>query len=201
LLVMRWTAEEPLQQVPLQFKTGERSLRAAQAQPEDDLLVKPLKLQGHGVPATPQKNIFAMAHASRETVKKSPVRKRSPTPTETGAAPVAPPVVTPPPPPVPPGPTPEELAAMAAQQQREVVLRLAREHMAQYRYLGYARRDGHHQAFVGKGSDIYILQQGDRLEDRVFVVAIDQNAVTLRHGDTDLEQRIELKKDNANGHS
>ena len=93
------------------------------------------------------------------------------------------------------GPTGEELAAIAAKQQREFLLQQVREQLAQFRYVGYAERNGRQQAFVGKENQIFILQQGDKLEDRFVVATIDRTAVTLREGQTKLEGRIELTKD------
>jgi hypothetical protein len=199
LLVLRWMGEEPPQEVPLRFQTGQKPAALVMGgQDADGLAVKPFKAQGLGTSAAPRKNIFAM----RQTVapddeRHAQIAKRQLPPPVPASPPVEvppPPVAPPPPPPIPAGPTPEELAAMAERQQRELLARQAREQMAQYRYLGYADRDGHQQAFLGKGTEIYILQRGDRLDGKFLVAVIDPTVVVLRESVTNLEARIEMKK-------
>ncbi len=194
LLAMRWVTGESPQEVPLRFQSGQKPVAVAVGgQDADGLGVKPVKAQGQQVPAGPKKNIFAMGRAvAPESAKKISVVKRSAPP-----VPAPPPFVVPPPPSVPAGPTPEELAAIAARQQHELRSRQVREQMAQYRYLGYADRDGRQQAFLGKGTEIYILQRGDQLDGRFLVASINPTVVVLREGVTNLEARIELKKDSS----
>ncbi|OQW62893.1 MAG: hypothetical protein BVN28_04880 [Nitrospira sp. ST-bin4] len=200
LLVLRWIGEEPPQEVPLRFQTGQNPVAlAVGGQSADGLMIKPFKVQGQATTPGPQKNIFSMGRAVvPENAKQLQVVKRSAPP-----VPAPPPVVVPPPPPVPPsppiptGPTPEELAAIAARQQHELLSRQAREQMVQYRYLGYADRDGRQQAFIGKGTEIYILQQGDQLDGKFLVAVIDPTVVVLRESVTNLEARIELKKNSS----
>lgn len=197
LLVMRWMTGEPPQEVPLRFQSGQSPAEvSAVGKSEDGLMLKPFKAQGQATPAGPQKNIFTMGRAvapeSAKTI--SEVKRSAP------RVPAPLPVVAPPPPPVPDpppilaGPTPEELAAIAARQQHELLSRQAREQMAQYRYLGYADRDGRQQAFLGKGTEVYILQEGDQIDGKFLVAAIDPTVVVLRESVTNLEARIELKK-------
>ncbi len=204
LLVMRWMNGEPPQEVPLRFQSGQKpAALLAGEQGVDGLMLKPFKIQGQATSAGPQKNIFAMGRAvAPESAKKISVVKRSAPPVPAPPPVVAPaPPLVPVPPPIPAGPTPEELAAIAARQQHEMLSRQAREQMAQYRYLGYADRDGRQQAFVGKGTEIYILQRGDRLDGKFLVAAIDPTVVVLREGITNLEARIELKKNTSLGPS
>lgn len=197
VVVMQRMFEEPPQQVPLQFKTGQRPVQqAALASPGDDLTVKPFTVKGEEEPNRPHKNIFVMVPtSSHEAVNGGSIRARV----------VARQMNPDPPPPVvaalPTGPTDEELAAIAARQQREQLLQQVREQLAQFRYVGYVERDGHQQAFLGKDNQIFILQQGDKLENRFIVAAVDRIAVTLREGETKLEGRIELTKDPQTGPS
>lgn len=202
LLVLRWMGEEPPQEVPLRFQTGQKPVAlAVGGQDADGFGVKPVKAQGQGTSAAPRKNIFAMGQAVvpvGERPATAQIAKRPPPPPVPAPPPVEvppPPPVTPPPPPlIPAGPTPEELAAIAARQQHELLSRQAREQMAQYRYLGYVDRDGHQQAFLGKGTEIYILQRGDRIDGQFLVAVIDPTVVVLRESVTNLEARIEMKK-------
>lgn len=196
VLVMQWMLEEPPQQVPLQFRTGHQPFqRAALASQEDDLAVKPFTVKREEEPNRPHKNIFVM---SQDRIDGTPITQRrasvksakNPLLLELSSAPPSPPM-----------PTPAELAAMAAQQQRERVLQQVREQMAQFRYVGYTERGGRQQAFVGRDNQIFILQQGDTLEEKFVVATIDQTAVTLREVLTKLEGRIELKKESSAGPS
>jgi hypothetical protein len=197
LLVMRWMTGEPPQEVPLRFQSGQSSAEvSAVGKSGDGLMLKPFKAQGQATPAGPQKNIFSMGRAfAPESAKKIQVVKpsASPMPAPLPVVVLPPPTISPPPP-VPAGPTPEELAAIAARQQHELLSRQAREQMAQYRYLGYADRDGRQQAFLGKGTEVYILQEGDQIDGKFLVAAIDPTVVVLRESVTNLEARIELKK-------
>ncbi len=199
-LVMRWLGEAEPQQAPLRFKIGQRPSQTATAKKSfDDFDVKLVNISNRESSLAPRKNIFAMmerqknAALIKKTVPQVPAAAMPPPP--------SPPVVTAPPPPTPPQPTPEELAALAARQQREFLIRQTREQIAQYRYLGYVNREGHHQAFIGKGSEIHIVDEGDKLEGKFLVTAIDANSVILREGQTNLEGRIELKKNQAVGPS
>ena len=192
VVVMRWAFQEPPQEVPLQFKTGQRpSQQARLAAQEDDLAVKPFTGRGQEVPDRPHKNIFVMGPTASQEASDGvakPVQKKLVTMQKTPVPP--PPVVSPP-----AGPTDEELAAIAARQQRELLMQQVREQLAQFRYVGYVERDGRQQAFLGKDNQIFILQQGDKVENRFVVATIDRTAVTLREGQTKIEGRIELTKD------
>ena len=200
LLVLRWMGEEPVQEVPLRFQTGQKpAVMTVGGQDADKLGVKPFKSKVQETSAAPRKNIFSMSQTvvpAGERSATAQIAKRQPSPPVPAPLPVEilplPPPV-PVPPPIPAGPTPEELAAIAERQQRELLARQAREQMAQYRYLGYADRDGRQQAFLGKGTEIYILQQGDRLDGKFLVAVIDPTVVVLRESITNLEARIEMK--------
>ena len=194
VLVMQWMLEEPPQQVPLQFRTGHQPFqRAALASQEDDLAVKLFTVKREEEPNRPHKNIFVL---SQDRIDGPPITQRR---SSANLAKNSLPLELPAAPPAPPMPPPEELAAIAAQQQRERMLQQVRDQMAQFRYVGYTERGGRQQAFVGKENQIFILQQGDKLEDKFVVATIDPTAVTLRDGQTKFQGRIELKKESPTG--
>jgi hypothetical protein len=198
LLVRAMTETEPAQ-APLRFTSGQRpGTNIVSSKAVDDLHVKPRHPQGRDLPATPKRNIFVSVEKPQIA---AVVKPKAVAPAV--AIPVAPPVapVVAAPPPAPPQPSPEELAALAARQRQEQLVRQLREQMAQYRYLGYLRQDGQQRAFLGKGPEIYIIRQGDMLEDKFLVAGIEAHAVTLKEGEYSLEATLELKKDKTGGPS
>jgi hypothetical protein len=136
---------------------------------------------------TPTRNIFAVgaspttSEMSRSTVR----RKKESQPIEAAMVP----------PPPPPGPSPEEVAEEQARQQRELKLKQLKEQMGQYRYLGYLAQDGDRKAFLGKGHEIYIIRQGDKLDGKFQVAVVEPSIVKIRDTDSSLETTIQLKKE------
>lgn len=199
LVGVRWMTETDPQQVPLRYKTGPRPDAIPNQQRQgDEYAVKSMKILDDSLPMTPKRNLFVPMERVQQTaaVHRLVVRQK----------PVAP-VVQPPPqvqvpvPPPPQQPSPEEVAAVAARQQKDALVRQLREQMGQYRYLGYLQQDGRHRAFLGKGTEIYIIHQGDILEGKFLVAGIEATAVILKERQNELEARLELKKDLALGPS
>jgi hypothetical protein len=194
IILMRiFTAQAP-QEVPLTFVSGKpaATTRAAVGAP-DPWQVTRVSLQAQEIPDAPKKNIFAPLGESTAVGAATVVIKRvkrTPTPVVAVVAPVAP-----------AGPTPEELAEQAARQQEELKLKQVREQMSQYRYLGYLNQQGVHKAFVGKGTDIYIIRKGDTLDGKFLVASIDPTSVTLKEPITNLESSLDLTKEGAPGAS
>lgn len=196
LLAIRLLTAEPPQEVPLMFvsgKTAKKSRVAAGVQ--DPWQVRRGTMQARAMPEAPKKNIFASLGESTAvgatTAVAKQIKRVKPSPS---------PVVTVAPAP-PSGPTPEELAEQAARQQEELRLKQVREQMGQYRYLGYLSQQGVQKAFVGKGTDIYIIRKGDRLDGKFLVASIDAAMVKLKEPTTNLETSLDLKKDGAQGPS
>ncbi len=105
-------------------------------------------------------------------------------------------------PPAPSPPTQEELAAQETlrqaelvRQQKEQAIQRARQAMGQYRFLGYLTRNGAPQAFLGKGTDIYIVKVGETVENRIQVTTIDATAVKLVEQSTSTETSLPLVKE------
>ncbi|HEX7767676.1 MAG TPA: hypothetical protein VF443_13250, partial [Nitrospira sp.] len=75
------------------------------------------------------------------------------------------------------------------------------EQMGQYRYWGYLTQQGVLKAFVGKGKDLYIIRQGDKLDGKFLVASINATTVKLKEPATNLEASLDLKKETEHGPS
>ena len=194
LILMRLFTADAQQEVPLTFVSGKPAIATrAAVGVSDPWQVTRVSLQTQEVSDQPKKNIFAPLGESTAVGAATVVAKRvkrTPPPVVAVVAPV-----------VPPGPTPEELAEQAAREQEELKLKQVREQMGQYRYLGYLNQQGVHKAFVGKGTDIYIIRKGDKLDGKFLVSAIDPTSVTLKEPITSLETSLDLTKEGAPGAS
>jgi hypothetical protein len=194
ILMRLFTAEAP-QEVPLTFVSGKpaTSNQVGIGAP-DPWQVKRVSLHAHDIPDGPKKNIFAPLGGSTEvgstTVSAKRVKQKPPASVVAAIVPV-----------IPPGPTPEELAEQAARQQEELTHKQVREQMGQYRYLGYLNQHGVHKAFVGKGTDIYIIRIGDKLDGKFLVASIDPTSVKLKEPTTNLETSLDLTKEGNPGTS
>lgn len=148
-----------------------------------------LRAQERQLPDTPKRNIFLPSSRPMDPQGKVVARQKRPQPVIAETVPPTPSV--PPGPPVPPPPTPEELA----QQQEALRRQQLQEQMTQYRYLGYVNRNGVHQAFLGKGRDIYIIREGDTLDGKFQVALIEATLVKLFEAESKLETTLNLKKE------
>lgn len=192
ILFLVVTAPEP-QLVPLKFTSGQVADKGVKATvPIDLLLVRVARVKASQAPRLPSKNIFApldrpsflltqqVAHE-----RKSVTGKKVPVP-----VPASLPVVVLPPPP----PSPEELAAQLTRQQKEAAAQQARQHLAQYRLLGYLNQDGEEQAFLAKGRQIFIIRKGETIDGHILVSEIHDSGVKLRETATNIEATIQLTK-------
>lgn len=64
----------------------------------------------------------------------------------------------------------------------------------QYRFLGYMLQDGKSCAFLGKGSELYIVRSGETVDGRLQVTAIDAASVKLLDPSTSQEMTLLLAK-------
>lgn len=173
----------PPEEVPLKYRSGTVMARSTAAAPNEEWTVHSLHAQERQLPDTPKRNIFLPSSRPMDPQVKVVARQKRPQPL------VA--VTAPPTPPVPPPPTAEELA----QQQEALRRQQLQEQMAQYRYLGYVDRNGVHQAFLGKGREIYIIREGDTLDGKFQVTLIEATSVKLLDADSKLETTLKLKKE------
>lgn len=70
----------------------------------------------------------------------------------------------------------------------------------QYRFLGYLLQDGDSCAFLGKGSELYIVRTGETVDGHLQVTAIDAASVKLLDPSTSQETTLLLAKA-SEGHS
>ncbi len=120
------------------------------------------------------KNIFAPLAESEPPLP----TKRKPGRAMAAKASAAPAVTVPA---APPPPTPEELAAQAA-----------RGELAQFRYLGYLNRGGESQAFLAKGTELFIVKNSQTIEQSVVVKAVTPVQVVLQEIRTRVEQTVPI---------
>jgi hypothetical protein len=162
----------------------------------DDLTITPIPARTFPSSAAPPKNLFARlrpirgedgpARATTASSRRKPAPAPPPAPAPAADATTVP---------LPPPPSPEELAARARSQEKELRDKQWREQMAQFRLLGYAQRPDGRQAFLAKGADIYVVHPGDLLDGKFIVSVVDGNGVKIQEPSSQLEHRIELKKD------
>lgn len=200
VIAFRVMTEPEPQRVPLKYVSGQRVVRE-EARKETDvpLVVRPTHATAAAVAFTAPKNIFAPLDLRTDEEKAAAAQARllaAKKKTEQAAAAAAPA------PPAPPPPTPEELAAQEAQrqaelarQQKEQAIQQARAAMSRYRFLGYLTRNGAPQAFLGKGSEIYIVKTGETVEGKIQVKSIDAAAVKLMEQNTSTETSLPLVKE------
>ena len=184
----------PPVEIPLKYQSGQTAAKSTQTSTTDTWEVKSLKAQARELPVTPSRNIFTAAslagvsdpHGTRIARQKKPSNSSNAVP----STPTAPP------------PTPEELArqqealaAQAAQEQERLRRQQLQEQLGQYRYLGYVNQNGVQKAFLGKGRELYIFQQGDILEGKFQVTLIEATTVKLLEADSNLEMVLKLKKE------
>ena len=62
----------------------------------------------------------------------------------------------------------------------------------QYRFLGYLLQNGESYAFLGKGSELYIVRTGETVDGRLQVTAIDAASVKLLDPSTSQETTLAL---------
>ena len=128
------------------------------------------------------RNIFAPLK-NPDVPKKVQVPLERPSPPPPPVQPVHPPAS-----PQPTGPSPAELAA-----------RQAKEEMQQYKFLGYLTKEGVQQGFLSKGEEIYIVKQGERVENGLEIKSMSPTAVVLskhvQQAGTTVETTLPLIKD------
>ena len=205
IIAVRVLTEPEPQRVPLKFVSGQTVVREtlrkdgrapAVTEPRLATTAQVVFNTSQVVFKTP-KNIFAPLDTRTDEAREAEARARlMAARKKTEQAVVAAP------PPAPPPPSPEELAAREAQrqaelarQQKEQAVQQARKTMGQYRFLGYLTQNGSPQAFLGKGTDIFIVRAGETIEGKIQVKSIDAVAVKLVEQNTSTETSLPLTKE------
>jgi len=200
IIAVRVLTEPAPQRVPLKFVSGQTVAREALRKDNSaPAVVAPKQAATAQVVFKSPKNIFAPLDARTDEAREADARARQ-LAAKKRAEQVA--AATALPPPAPPPPTPEELAAQEAKrqaelarQQKEQAIQQARKAMGQYRFLGYLTQNGSPQAFLGKGTDIYIVRTGETIEGKIQVKSIDAAAVKLVEQNTSTEASLPLTKE------
>jgi len=170
--------EEDLQQVPLQYKTGQTT-RETGFKGSDPSLAFIKAKPSDPVTFTQPRNIFAplgQQRAKKPTprLSKRPPRKASPK-RALGRKP-------------PSSPSPGDLVAQQARQQ-----------LARFRFIGYLTKGGESQVFLSNGQAIYIGKQGETLEGDIRIKSIEPTEVILskplKNFGTTVEAALPLTKD------
>lgn len=199
VIAVRVMTEPEPQRVPLKFVSGQTLIRdTLHKDSSAPATVAPKQAATAQVVFKTPKNIFAPLDIRTDEAREAEARARLLAARKKTEQVVA----TAPQPPPPPQPTPEELAAREAQrqaelarQQKEQAIQQARKAMGQYRFLGYLTQNGSPQAFLGKGSDIYIVRAGETIEGKIQVKSIDAAAVKLLEQNTSTETSLPLVKE------
>jgi hypothetical protein len=200
----QWLSQSDPQRVPLSHVSGPKpavksgNLEWAVNQP------KPTPES----PAMPKRNLFAPLSERQEQMMLAAAmprsRKQAQPLKSMPAAPVAEQAVSipvkhepEPPLPVPPPQPPlssQELAEIKERQEREQRIGKLKAQAAQYRLIGLSEGGGVKQAFVEKGSDIYVLKQGDTLDGVFMVSIIDLGGVKIRDAEFNVEYTMPIHK-------
>ena len=90
--------------------------------------------------------------------------------------------------------SPMQAAVEQARAQQEQAAEQARQRMAQYRFIGYLSQNGEPSAFLGKGTELYIVRTGEALEGQIHVAAIETTLLKLRDAASDTESSLPLAK-------
>ena len=197
LIFWQWYTPNELQRVPLTNISGNKAPRSEPAVPPEWVLNRPRGTRES--PMVPKRNLFVSLNERQEqvmlaTAKQVKRQEDSRERTVLEAAPAGPLKSESAPAPPPPRVSPQEAAEMAARYEREQRIGKLREQASQYQLLGLAEQNGVKQAFIGKGTDIYIVRQGDQLDGLFMVSIVDAGEVKIRDAEYHLEHTIKITK-------
>jgi len=192
LMFWQWFTPNEPQRVPLTNFSGTKAPRPESAIPSEWVLQRPRVARES--PTVPKRNLFAPLNEREERVmlakakqleeahRRTVLEAVPASPFQSESAPV-------------PRISPQEVAEMAARQEREQRIGKLSEQASQYRLLGLAEQGGVKQAFIGKGTDIYVVRQGDQLDGLFMVSIVDAGEVKIRDAEYHLEHTITIKKE------
>ena len=185
-LVMNQPSPE---RVPLTFKSGPaQGIAGKPAHGSDNpFTVRLARAKTHELPHLPSHNIFApidtpsLEATARQINKQSvsgqvkPPQSPSPTPIVTQQA--AP-------------PSDQEVAAQRATQQAEMARLESMRELGAFRFLGFLEQNGVSQAFLARGNELYVVANGDSVDGRYMITALDTSSVKIRATSTGVETII-----------
>jgi hypothetical protein len=86
------------------------------------------------------------------------------------------------------------VALEQARRHRQQAEQQARQELGQFRFLGFVSTGGGKQAFLSKGSVMYLASAGETVDGRIEVAIIEAASITLRHAPSNVESILSLSK-------
>lgn len=177
------------ERVPLKFKSGPaQEIAGKPAQGLDNpFTVRLARAKTHELPHLPSHNIFApldtpspedtVHQVKKRTVSGQVKPPQSARPTPIVAEPVAP-------------RSEQEIAAQSAIQQAEMARLQAMRELGAFRFLGFLEQNGVAQVFLARGNELYVVANGDAVDGRYVITALDTSSVRIRATSTGVETTI-----------
>jgi hypothetical protein len=177
------------ERVPLTFKSGPaQNIAGKPAHGSDNpFTVRLARAKTHELPHLPSHNIFAPIDTPSLEATARQVNKQSvsgqvkppqpPSPTPIVAQQAAP-------------PSDQEIAAQRATQQAEMARLESMRELGAFRFLGFLEQNGVSQAFLARGNELYVVANGDSVDGRYMITALDTSSVKIRATSTGVETII-----------
>jgi hypothetical protein len=177
------------ERVPLKFKSGPaQGIAGKPAQgSESPFTVRLARAKTHELPHLPSHNIFApldnpsledaVQQVKKRTVSDQVKPPESPVPAPIVAQPAAP-------------PSDQEIAAQRALQQAEIARLEVMRELGAFRFLGFLEQNGVTQAFLARENELYVVANGDAVDGRYVITALDTSSVKIRATSTGVETTI-----------
>lgn len=84
----------------------------------------------------------------------------------------------------------QEIAAQRTIQHAEMARLEAMRELGAFRFLGFLEQNGVAQAFLARGNEIYVVANGDAVDGRYVITALDTSSVRIRATSTGVETTI-----------
>lgn len=187
LVVFAWTNESEPERVPLAITASPSPANAAGILAQaDPFRVQVPRHRSSNLPHSPSLNIFApLEHSSpesplRQSAKKVTTIRPTPPPESLQKSITAPP----------PTLSESEVAARRAIQEAEAARQESLQELKAFRFIGFLERNGTEQAFLARGNELFIISNGETIDERFLVTALSASSVTLSVKRTGTEVRI-----------
>jgi hypothetical protein len=189
LVIFEVMSQPSPERVPLKFKSGPVQDIAEKHAHESDnpFTVRLARAKTHELPHLPSHNIFApidtpspeatIRQMNIHTVSGQAKPSQSPSPAPIVAEPPA-------------SPSEQEIAAQRAAQQTEMARLETMRELGAFRFLGFLDQNGVAQAFLARGNELYVVANGDSVDGRYVITALDTSSVKIRATSTGVETII-----------
>ena len=177
------------ERVPLTFKSGPAQAMAGKHAHGSDnsFTVRLARAKTHELPHVTAHNIFApldtpspgytVRQVNKHAVSGQAKPPQPPSPTPIVAQQAAP-------------PSDQEIAAQRATQQAEMARLESMRALGAFRFLGFLEQNGISQAFLARGNELYVVANGDSVDGRYVITALDTSSVKIRATSTGAEATI-----------